>query len=158
MFQVNKKDTSKTKVNCCSTLVRFEQTLHLAWVLLWPFIKKQVNVHCGIGGFSMLITSHIRNVANHAIAKNSWQRYFKNFELLFSRKQQCVIRTDWKIYSCIFYHLCIMVTVFQKVTSLSIFSITISSLAQYRKPMKSNYIFTYANWNINFIIGFWNHG
>ena len=26
---LNKKDTSKTKVNCCSTLVRFEQTLHL---------------------------------------------------------------------------------------------------------------------------------
>ena len=156
MFKVNKKDTSKTKFDCCSTLVRFEQTLHGAWVLLWPFFEKQVNVQCGIGSIAMLISSHIHNAANRAIANNSWQSYFKKFEVLFSRKQQGTIRTDLKIYSCIFYHLCIMVTVFQVATSLSIFSTTISSLAQYRTHAKSNYIFKYANWNINLIIVFRN--
>ena len=116
--------------------------------------EKQVNVQCGIGSISMLISSHIHNAANRAIAKNSWQSYFKKFEVFFSRKQQGAIRTDWKIYSCIFYHLCIMITIFQVTSSLSIFSTTIPSLAQYRKQMKSNYIFTYTNCNINFIIGF----
>ena len=101
VFKVNKKDTSKTKVNCCSTLVRFEQTLHLVCVLLWSFLEKEVNVQCGIGSISMLIFSHIHNAANRAIAKTSWQSYFKKFEVLFSRKQQGAIRTDWKIYSYI---------------------------------------------------------
>ena len=50
-----------------------------------------------------------------------------------------------------------MVTIFQVATSFLIFSTTIPSLAQYRKQMKSNYIFTYANWKINLIIGFHNH-
>ena len=154
MFKVNKKDTSKTKVNCCSTLVRLEQTLHLVWVLLRPFSEKQVNAQCGIGIISMLISSHIHNAANRAIAKKSWQSYFEIFEVLFSTKQQGAIKAEWKIYYYIFYHLCIMVTIFQVTTSLSIFSTTIPSLAQHRKKMKSNYIFTYANWNINFILGF----
>ena len=157
VFKVNKKDISKTKVNCCRTLVRFEQTLHLVWVVLWPLFEKQVNVQCGSGSISRLISTHIHNAANRAITKNSWQNYFKKFEVLFSRKQQGAIRTDCKIYSWIFYHLCIMVTTFQVATSLSIFSTTIPSLIQYRKQMKSNYIFIHANWNINLIIGFWNH-
>ena len=83
--------------------------------------EKQVNVQCGIGSISMLIPSHIHNAANRVIAKNSWQSYFKKFEVLFSRKQQGGIRTDWNIYSCILYHLCIMVTIFQVANSLSIF-------------------------------------
>ena len=41
--------------------------------------EKQVNVQCGIGSISMLISSHIHNAANRAIAKNSWQSYFKRF-------------------------------------------------------------------------------
>ena len=65
------KITTKTKVNCCSTLDRFEQTLHLVWVFLWPFYKKQVNVRYGIGSISMQIASHIHNAANHFIAKNN---------------------------------------------------------------------------------------
>ena len=121
---------------------------------LWPFFEKHVNVQCGIGSISMLISSYIHNAANRAIARNSCQRYFDKLEVLFSRKQQGAIRTDWKIYSCIFYHLCIIVTIFQVASSLSIFSTTIPFLAQYRKQMKSNCIFTYANWNINLIIGF----
>ena len=90
--------------------------------------------------YSMLISSHIHNAANRAIAKNSWQSYFKKFEVFFSRKQQGAIRTDWKIYSYIFYHLCIMVTIFQVATSLSIFSTMIPSLAQYRKQMKTIFL------------------
>ena len=75
---------------------------------------------------------HIHNATNHAIGKNSWQSYFKKFEAFFSWKQQGALRADWKIYSCIFYHFCIMVTIFQVTNSLSIFSTTIPSLAQYR--------------------------
>ena len=80
------KVTSKTKVNCCSTLNRFKQNLHLVWVFVWPFFKKQVNVHCGIGSISMLIASHIHNTANHVIANNNCICYFKKIEVLFSRK------------------------------------------------------------------------
>ena len=80
------KVTSKTRVNCFITLDRFEQILHLVWVFLWPFFKKQVNFHCGIGSISMLIASHIYNAANHVIAKNNCQNYFKKFEVLLSRK------------------------------------------------------------------------
>ena len=81
----------------------------------------------------LTITSYIHNTANHAIAKNSCQSYLKKFEVLFSRRQQGVIRADWKILSCILYHLCIVVTIFQVTSSFSIFSTTRPSLAQYRK-------------------------
>ena len=53
---VNKKDTSKKKVNFYNTLARFEQILHLVWVLLCPFFEKQVNVQYGIDSTSMLIS------------------------------------------------------------------------------------------------------
>ena len=69
----------------------------------------------------MMISSHIRNAANPTIANDSWQSYFKKIEIFFSRKQQGTIRTDWKICFCIFYHLCIMVTIFQVANSISIF-------------------------------------
>ena len=121
------KITSKTQVNCCSTLHRFEQTLHLVWVFLLPFYKKQVNVRYDIGSISMQIASHMHNVANHVIAKNNCQSYFKKFEVLFSRKPQGAIRADWKIYPCIFYHFSVdifSITIFQVATSLSIFSTT----------------------------------
>ena len=48
--------------------------------------ENEVNFQCGIGSISMLISSHIHNAANRAIVKNSWQRYFEKFEVLFSRK------------------------------------------------------------------------
>ena len=82
------KITTKTKVNCCSTPDEFEQTLHLVWVFLWPFYKKQVNVHYGIGSISMPIASHIHNAASDVIGKKNCQSYFKKFEVLFFRKQQ----------------------------------------------------------------------
>ena len=88
------KITTKTKVSYCSTLDRFEQTLHLVRVLLWPFYKKQVNVQCGIGSISIPIASHIHNAANHVIAKNNCQSYFKNFVVIFSRKHEGAFRTD----------------------------------------------------------------
>ena len=93
MFKVNTKDNSKTKVNCCSTLLKFEQTLHLE-SFYGRYFEKQVNVQCGIGSISILMSSHIHNAANGAIANNSWQRYFEKFEALFSRKQQSATRTD----------------------------------------------------------------
>ena len=121
------KITIKTKVDCCSTLDRFEQTLHLVWVFLWPFYKKQVNVRYGIGSISMQIASHIHNAANHVIAKNNCQSYFKKVEVLFCRKPQGAISADSKIYPCIFYHFSVDIfstTIFQVATSLSTFSTT----------------------------------
>ena len=98
--------------------------------------------------FIMQPTAPLQRTASKATSKT--------FEVLLSRKQQVAIRTDWKMYSCIFYHHCIMVMIFQVATILSIFS-TKFSLAQYRKQIKSNDIFTYATWNINLIIDFRNH-
>ena len=39
----------------------------------------------------MLISSYIHNAANRAIAKNSWQSYFKNSFLENNRVQQWLI-------------------------------------------------------------------
>ena len=61
--------------------------------------EKQVSVQCGIDSISMLPSSHIHNAANHAIAKISWESYFKKFEVFLSRKQQGALKTDWKIFS-----------------------------------------------------------
>ena len=132
------KITVKTKVNCCSTLNRFGQTLHLVWVFLWPFYKKEINVRYGIGSISMQIASHIHNAVNHVIAKNNCQSFFKKFEVLFSRKPQGAIRADWEIYPCISYHFSIdifSITIFQVATSLSIFSTTRPFLAQCSKQV-----------------------
>ena len=114
VFKVNKKDTNKKKVNCCSNFTPcFSASMAV--------FEKQVNFQCGIGSISILVVSHNHNAANCATAKNSWQSYLKKFEVFFSRKQQGAIKTVWKIYSCIFYHLCIMVTLFQVANSLPIF-------------------------------------
>ena len=45
--------------------------------------EKQVNVQYGICSISILISSHIHNAAKRAIAKNSWQSYFKKLKLSF---------------------------------------------------------------------------
>ena len=74
-----------------------------------------------------------------------------------SKNFKGAMRTEWKIYSSIFFQLCIMITIFQVATLLSIVSTTTPSLSHYRKSIKSNYIFTYANWNINLIVGFQNY-
>ena len=124
--------TAKTKVNCCSTLDGFEQFLHLVWVFLWSFYKKQINVHYGIGSISMPVASLIYNAANHVIVKNNCQSYFKKFEVLFSRKQQGVIRADLKIYPCIDIF---SITIFQVAASLSIFSTARPFLTQCRKQV-----------------------
>ena len=125
VFKVNKKTLVRRKSIVVVHFVRFEQTLHLVWLLLWPFSKSKLmsSVLFAVFQYShtLAVSSVIHNAANCAIAKNRWQSYFKRFEVFFSRKQQGAIRTDWKIYSCIFYHLCIMVTIFQVANSLSIF-------------------------------------
>ena len=45
MFKDNKKDTSKSKVNCCSTLVGFEHR----YTLFECFYGRLLNVRYGIG-------------------------------------------------------------------------------------------------------------
>ena len=80
----------------------------------------------------------------------------KNLRNFFLENSKSPIRTGWKIYSCSFYQFCIVVTIFRVTTLLSILSTTQPFLAENRRPMKSNYIFTYVNWNINLTIGFVN--
>ena len=87
------KFTTKTKVNFCKTFDRFEQTLYLFWVFLWPFHKKKRKWY-RIGSTSMQIASHIYNAANHVISKNNYQSYFKKFEVSFSRKPQGAIGAE----------------------------------------------------------------
>ena len=150
MFKVNKTDTSKTKDNWCSTLVRFEKTLHIVSGFYGRFSKNKK-----ISGDVLAVFQcwYPHTFVMLPIAKNSWQRFFNKFKVLFSRKQQGAIRTDLTIYSCISYHLFNG----KAFATLLIFSTTIPSLAQYRKQMKSNYIYTFANWNVNLIAGFRNH-
>ena len=141
------------KVNCCSTLDRFEQILHLVWVFLWPFYKKQVNVQYGIGSISMPISSYIHNAAH----PRHYQSYFKKTEVPFSRKQQGAIRAEWKIYPYIFYHFSIdifSITIFQ--VTFDIFNNT-TFFGTMQKTDECIYVFTYTNWNINLTIGFGNH-
>ena len=83
------KITTKAKVNCCSTLDRFKQTLDLVWVFLWPFYKNQLNVRYSIGSISIQIASHIDNAVNHVIAKNNCQSYSKNLRSLFQKTTGC---------------------------------------------------------------------
>ena len=89
----NKKDTSKTKVNCCSTLCWVWTNFTPCLSAFMIVFEKQVNAQWGIGSISMLISSHIHHAANCTIAKNTWQIYYK-FEVFFSRKQQGAIKTD----------------------------------------------------------------
>ena len=77
------KITTKTKVNCCSTLDRFEQMLDLVWVFLWPFHKKQVNVQYGISSISMAIASHIHNTANTSLQRTTAKATSKNLRFSF---------------------------------------------------------------------------
>ena len=118
---------SKTRVGCKrltkKTLARRKSIaivhllgLHKLYILFKCFygrFSKRGKVQCGIGSILMLIFSHIHNAVNRVIVEKRWQSYFKNTEILFSTKQQGTIRTD-----CIFYHLCIMVTIFQVASSL----------------------------------------
>ena len=77
------KIITKTKVNSCSTLDRFEQTLHLVWLFLWPFYKKQVNVQYDIGSISMSIASHIYNAANTSLQRTTAKATSKNLRFFF---------------------------------------------------------------------------
>ena len=65
------------------TLVRRQSIVVVRFVRFWTnftpclsafmaVFEKQVNVQCGIGSISMLISSHIHNAANRTIANNSW--------------------------------------------------------------------------------------
>ena len=69
-----RKVTIKTKVNCCGTLDRFEQTLHLVWLFLWPLYKKQVNIRYGIGSVLMEIASHIEQLPK--LLQKNWGSLF----------------------------------------------------------------------------------
>ena len=62
MFKVNKKDTSNTKVSCCRTLVKFEQTLLPVCVLLWLLFEKQLNAQCGTGIFNHNFVDKIQKI------------------------------------------------------------------------------------------------
>ena len=90
---------TNTKVACerCSklikkTLVRPKSTaaIHFTPCLsaFMVVFEMQVDVQCGIGSISMLTYTHIHNAANQAIARSSWQSYFKKSEVFFSRNNR----------------------------------------------------------------------
>ena len=103
-------------------------------------------VHYGIGSISMPVASHIYNAANHVIVKNNCQSCFKKFEVLFSRKQQGVIRADLKIYPCIFYN---FTTFFDNDFSSGSLTFDIFNSTTFfdtmQKTGECNDIFTYGN-------------
>ena len=68
MFKDNKKDTNKSKVNCCSTLVGFEHR----YTLFECFYGRFLNVRYGIGSISMPITPHIHNGQPHHCNYLQW--------------------------------------------------------------------------------------
>ena len=57
-------------------------------------VLQKASKYYGIDSILMQIASHIHNAANHVIAKNNCQGYFKKFEVLFSRKPRGTIRAD----------------------------------------------------------------
>ena len=141
VFKVNKKTLTRQN----SIVVVHLLGLNKFYTLFECFYGQFLKGKCSIGSISILIPSHIHNAANRATAKNICQSYFKIFEVFLSGKQQCAISTDWKTCFCIVFNFS------SGYLTFDIFSTTTSSLSQYRKQMNSNYIFTYANWNINLI-------
>ena len=129
MFKVNNKDTSKTKVNCCSTFLRvwtnFTHCLS-AFMAIFRKVSKFPLWYWQYFNADRLTNSECSQP--HHCKEQMWscQSYFKKFEVVSSRKQQSAIRTDSKmyrkknyrkrkrkkIYSSFLYHICIMVTIF----------------------------------------------
>ena len=88
------KVTTKTKVNCCSTLDRFEQTFTSCLSIFMAVLQKAGKCPVWYSQYFNAIASHIHNAVNHVIAKNNCQSYFKKFEVLFSRQPRGAIRAD----------------------------------------------------------------
>ena len=128
------KITTKTKVKCCSILDRFTSFTSCLSIFMAVWQKAS---NCLVW-YWQYFSRDIHNAANHVIAKNNCQSFFKRVEVLFSRKPQGAIRADWKFYPCIFYHFSIdifSIRIFQVTTSLLIFSTTWPSLTQCRKQV-----------------------
>ena len=122
VFKVNKKKTLvRQKSIVVVHFVRFEQTLYLVWVLLWPFSKSKEMSNVVLAVFQCWYPHTFIRHPTVSLQKTADKTTSKNLKLFFFRKQQGAIRTDLKIYSCIFYHFCIMVRIFQVANSPSIF-------------------------------------
>ena len=76
------KITTKTKVNFCSILDRFEQITPCLSIFI-AFHKKQVNVQYGISSISMAIASHIHNTANTSLQRTTAKATSKNLRFSF---------------------------------------------------------------------------
>ena len=67
--------------------------------------EKQVNVQCGIGSISMLISSHIQNAANCAIIRTDDKANSENLKFSFlenNRVQQGLIEKSILAFSTTF--------------------------------------------------------
>ena len=84
--------------------------------VLIAVFHKQVNICCSIGSISKPRSSRNRKAADQAIAMDSYQSYFRKFDIFFSRKQQGAIRTDRKIYYNAFQGSCITLNIFDNST------------------------------------------
>ena len=105
--------------------------------------KNQVNFQCDIGSIS-----HILYAANLAIAKNSWQSYFKKIEVFFLEKTTGCKKEGLEN---LFLH---FLPPLHNGNDFSIGSLTfdisttILSLAQYKKQVKTNHILSCESKNI----------
>ena len=86
MFKVDKKTLVRRNSIVVVHIVRFEQTLHLVWVLLWPFskTKEMSSVVLAIFGcryshtFIMQSTGPLQRIADKATSKNLKFSYLEN--------------------------------------------------------------------------------
>ena len=92
-----KKYTSKTSVNCCSTLDN-------NFIVLIVVFYKQVNIRCSIGSIGRPRSSGNHKAADEVFAIDSYQSHFRKLDIFFSGKQEDAIRTDQKsiVFSTVF--------------------------------------------------------
>ena len=83
MFKVKKKALARQKPIVVVHLLGLNK-LYTLLVILWLFFEKQLNVQCGIGSISMLISQDIHNAASRAIeqlAMNSYNHFYNTLRL-----------------------------------------------------------------------------
>ena len=91
MIKINNKDTGKMSANCSSAHVnKYEQTLHFVSMFLLPFSISKYPLYYA------RVPSRNHNATNPTSALDSYQSCFRKLDILFSGKQQGIVRTEQK--------------------------------------------------------------
>ena len=107
MFKVNKKDTSKTAINCSSTLVnKFEQMLHFVLVFLLPFWSSKKLSNEVLAVFQ---GRYPRVIIMQPVRQMQWLATKATSENLIF----CTIRTNGKGYSLLHNYFCMLAALFE---------------------------------------------